>query len=443
MSKVSVIIAREYLARVKKKSFIFTTLFFPIMMAALILLPLYIANKADKNCTIYVLDDNDYFINKFHNTSKLTFVYPGDELNVLQKKCINGECDAVLHILSGSQSNQANLYYYEEPPMSLKGKITEQMDQILFDRSIVDTFHIDLQKFKVIKEVSRSSIATLQIDKNGQAEKHTVEINRIVGMICGMLIYIFVFLYSSIIMRSTIEEKTNRIAEIIVSSVKPFQFMMGKIIGVSLVGITQFVLQIIFVLVLLTGAQFVVPQLINEKQVTEMSAVTNMNTNSELISENATINTQDDIFGDISSFYTFPFKTILFSFFFYFLFGYLMYASLYAGLGSATDNETDSNQLIMPVSLPLIITFIVIMMGLGPEHTVIRWLSIIPFTSPIAMLYRLPSGVPVWEFTLSTVLLVATFIGCVWFSAKIYRIGLLSYGKKVTWAELIRWVRIR
>lgn len=440
MNKIPVIIAREFSTRFKKKSFIITTLLFPLIMATLIVLPLYIMNKTERECTIYVLDENDYFINKFQDTKKLHFKYPGEGLNSLKKRCVAGECDAILHILSGSQSNLGNLYYHEEPPMSLKGNVEEQMNKILFDKTLVDSLHVDLQKFNVIKETSRCSVSTLQIDEKGEAEARMVELNRIVGLFCGIIIYFFIFMYANQVMRSAIEEKSNRIIEIIVSSVKPFEFMMGKIVGVALVGLAQFAMQIALVFILLFGIQFAAPKLFTDTEIAS-TEVTAMGADNFGAATASLSTSQTDVFGDISAFYTFPFSTILTLFLIYFLFGYLIYASLYAAIGSATDNETDSAQLVLPISLPLVLSIVIIAMEATPNSELIRWLSIIPFTSPIGMMYRIPSGVPLWEVVLSVVLLIGTFILCVWFAGKIYRVGLLNYGKKVSWNDLFKWIK--
>lgn len=436
MSKIPIIIEREFFSRVKKKSFIITTLLMPLMLIAMIVIPVYIAQKTDKECTVFVLDENDYFLNKFENTDKVKFEYPSGEIESLKQRCIHGECDAVLHILSGSQSNQANLYYHEEPPFSLKGRVTEQMDKILFDKTLMDTFNIDLRKYEIIKQTSQSTVAAVQIDKEGQEHASMMMLNRIVGLICGVLIYFFVFMYANQVMRSAIEEKSNRIVEIIISSVKPFEFMMGKIIGVALVGIVQFAMQIALAVVLLFGVQFLLPGSFTSTTVTAPDVASATGATEAMTIQNSSL------LSDISAFYSFPFTTLIICFFIYFLFGYLIYASLFAGLGSATDNETDSNQFVLPVSLPLILTIMIISMEASAQSTLVKWLSIIPFTSPIAMLYRIPSGVPVWELALSIALLVGTFVICVWGSAKIYRTGLLMYGKKVTWKELWRWVRM-
>lgn len=429
------IISREFLVRIKKKSFIVSTLLLPVMMVVMVLLPIYLEKHNEKVCTVFVIDDNDYFLNQFHNTKKINFVYPGGELEELKSKCVNGECDAVLHILEGNQSNHANLYFYEDPPLSLKNGISEQMDEILFDRSLQKEFQIDRAQFAAVKNGSHSDIQTLQIDEGGKAKARMVEMNRIVGLVFGLLIYFFVFTYANQVMRSVIEEKSNRIMEVIVSSVKPFQFMLGKISGVALAGLLQFVLQIGLVIGLLFGVQAVSPQIFAPESAQQgVSALD--------ASGMETFNVQNDsVFENIASFYSADFTVILICFLFFFLVGYLMYASLYAGVGSTVDSESDSNQFVLPISLPLIISIVVICFGMSPQSELVWWLSMIPFTSPIAMLYRLPSGVPFWELLLSGVLLVGTFVLCVWFAARIFRVGLLTYGKKVTWKDLFMWVK--
>lgn len=437
MNKILVIISREFLTRIRKKSFIITTLLMPLIMVVLITLPVYLDKHTEKTCTVYVLDDNNYFINKFHNTSKIKFEYPSGELESLQQRCVNGDCDAVLHILGGTQSNRANLFFYKDPPLNLKNGIAEQMDEVMFDRALQQEFNVDVHRYKIIKDKSHSDIQTLQINEDGRTKEKSVEMNRLVGIAFGILIYFFVFTYANQVMRSVIEEKSNRIIEVIVSSVKPFQFMMGKIIGVALAGLTQFVAQITLIVFILFSVGSIAPQVLGG------------NSTTEILSQNgngfsgATVASNSDVFTSISNFYNIPFGTLIVCFLFFFIIGYLMYAALYAGVGSATDNETDSNQLVLPISIPLVISLIVIVSGISPQHELIRWLSFIPFTAPITMLYRIPSGVPLWELLLSGGLLLITFLLCTAFAAKIYRIGLLTYGKKITWRELIRWIRMK
>lgn len=440
MSKVPLIIAREYLARTKKKSFIITTILMPILMALLVILPVYISYKSEREVTIFVYDESDSYLNKFQNTDKMKFVYPSGDLALLQKQCIDGQCDVVLQILGGSQSNLGNLYFYHEPPISLQGNIEEQMDHIIFDKTLIDTFHIDLRKYNTIKQHSKSSLVSLQIDENGKAELSTMQLNRVVGIICGFLIYFFVYLYANQVLQSTMEEKTNRIAEIIISSVKPIQFMMGKIIGIALVGITQFLIQIVAVVLILFAVQMVTPAFFSENTLSQSELIAT-SPEMALADSGDAIFQNGELMNSISAYYSFPFSTIIICFFFYFLFGYLMYAALFAGVGSATDTETDSQQLILPISIPLLLSLIVVLSTTNMQSEWVRWLSIIPFTSPVAMMFRLPSGVPVWELTVSMVLLLVFWILSLWFSAKVYRTGILMYGKKTTWKELWKWFK--
>lgn len=437
MKKILVIISREFLTRIRKKSFIITTLLMPLIMVVLIMVPIYLEKHTDKTCTVYVLDESNYFINRFHNTSKIKFEYPSGEMKDLQQQCVDGKCDAVLHILGGTQANRANLYFYKDPPLNLKNGIAEQMDEVMFDRALQQEFNVDMVRYKIIKESSHSDIQTLQINEDGRTKEKSVEVNRLVGIACGILIYFFVFTYANQVMRSVIEEKSNRIIEVIVSSVKPFQFMTGKIVGVALAGLTQFVAQVSLILFIIFVMGTFAPQVLGGNSTTEILSQNGSGFTS------ATVASNGDVFSSISNFYNIPFGTLIVCFLFFFIIGYLMYAALYAGVGSATDNETDSNQLVLPISIPLVISLIVIVSGISPQHELIRWLSFIPFTSPIAMLYRIPSGVPLWELLLSGGLLILTFLLCTAFAAKIYRIGMLTYGKKVSWRELMRWVRMR
>lgn len=442
MNKIGLIISREYFTRVTKKSFIIVTLLTPILMAALIMVPVIIALNSEKEVKVFVTDENDYFINKFADSKKVHFMYPNGDVEMLKQQCIAGECDAVLQILGGSQSNQANLYFYEEPPMSLKGNIQEQMDKINFDKTLIDTFRVDLKKYEQIKLTSQTSIAALQIDEMGKAQASSMELNRIIGIICGIMICTFVFMYASQVLRSVLEEKTNRIIEVIVSSVKPFQFMMGKIIGVALVGITQFALQVGAIFIILIAVQAFIPRTMLQSEMVPTEIVNNMSDNAFNVNVASNIPQTNSIFNDISTFYNFPFSTMIICFLFYFIFGYLVYASLFAGIGSAVDNETDSQQFILPVTIPLYLPLVLISsMANAPQNGIIWWLSMIPLTSPVAMIFRIPSGVPLWELITSMFLLVAFFVFCVWASAKIYRTGILMYGKKITWRELWKWIR--
>lgn len=441
MNKTLLIIAREYLTRVRKKSFIILTLLGPLLMAALIIVPVYVATKSERDAKILVVDDNDYYINRFTDTEHLHFSYQSGDIEELKMKCVNSEYDAVLHILGGSQSTKLNLYYGEEPPMSLRENIESQMNKLVFDRTVKDSLHVDPKKFDEIKEYSRVSIVTLQLDENGEEKESFADMNRMIGLICGFLIYMFIFMFSSQVLRGVLEEKTNRIVEVLISSVKPFQLLMGKIVGVALVGLTQFVLWVMLTFVIVGGVQLAAPSVFGASTPSiEVTAPAGAAQVQEMAG--APTVAEPSLFQQLFDFYPFSFMQLIICFLFYFLFGYLIYASLFAAVGSAVDNETDSNQFTLPITIPLLLTIMLIVpIAESPNGSLSWWLSMIPLTSPVAMLIRLPSGVPFTDLLLSMVLLVAFFLFSVWFAAKVYRVGILMYGKKITYRDLLKWLK--
>lgn len=441
MNKTLLIIAREYLTRVRKKSFIILTLLGPLLMAALIIVPVYVATKSERDAKILVVDDNDYYINRFTDTEHLHFSYQSGDIEELKMKCVNSEYDAVLHILGGSQSTKLNLYYGEEPPMSLRENIESQMNKLVFDRTVKDSLHVDPKKFDEIKEYSRVSIVTLQLDENGEEKESFADMNRMIGLICGFLIYMFIFMFSSQVLRGVLEEKTNRIVEVLISSVKPFQLLMGKIVGVALVGLTQFVLWVMLTFFIVGGVQLAAPSVFGVSTPSIEAAAPAGATQVQEMAGAPTV-AEPSLFQQLFDFYPFSFTQLIICFLFYFLFGYLIYASLFAAVGSAVDNETDSNQFTLPITIPLLLTIMLIVpIAESPNGSLSWWLSMIPLTSPVAMLIRLPSGVPLTDLLLSMVLLVAFFLFSVWFAAKVYRVGILMYGKKITYRDLLKWLK--
>ena len=436
------IISREYLTRVKKKTFIIMTILGPLLMAALIILPVYLASKSQRTMKVMVIDDNDLFINRFQDTPKTTFTYRSGDINQLKQYALSsGEYDAVLYILESTQSLKSILYFYEDPPTSFRSQIEGQMDRILFDQIMKDTFNIDPKKFDIIKTTTRATLCMIQIDEKGNEKEGFTELNRIAGMICGVLIYMFIFMFASQVLRGVLEEKTNRIVEVLLSSVKPMELMMGKIVGVAMVGLTQFVLWILFTLFIVVGVNVINPQFFSKDTMEQMPA---MNEQALLptVENTASLQQPESMMQLIDGFYNLSFFAIIFSFLYFFLFGYLLYAALYAGVGSAVDNETDSNQFTFPITIPLLLTIIMLVpISENPNGSLAWWFSMIPFTSPVGMLIRLPSGVPMWELILSMSILLVTFLLSVWVAAKIYRTGVLMYGKKITYRELWKWLR--
>lgn len=443
MGKVRLIIAREYLTRVKKLSFVIMTLLGPILMAALIIVPVYIANKNQKKVNVVVVDDNYIFINSFKNSKSVTFSYQPGDINTIKREALSsGEYDAVLHIVRSSSASRANLYYHKEPPMNLRTNIENQLDKLLFDKVLQDTFQIDPKKFESIKAGAKSHVSMIQTDEEGNAKKHFAGLNRFLGIVLGFAIYIFIFMYSSQVLRSVLEEKTNRIVEVLLSSVKPIQLMLGKIVGVALVGLTQFLLWLAFTAFIIGAITLAKPDLFTGA-VPENDIPTNMAMPGMEDLDLSMLMAQGQGIGEvIETFYGISFTQIILMFLFYFIFGYLLYAALFASIGSAVDNEADSNQFTMPVTIPLILTIVMIVpMADDPSGSLAWWFSMIPFTSPVGMLVRLPSGVPLPELLLSMGLMIGTFILSLWFAAKIYKTGILMYGKKITYRDLFKWLK--
>jgi ABC-2 type transport system permease protein len=246
------------------------------------------------------------------------------------------------------------------------------------------------------------------------------------------------------VLRGVLEEKTNRIIEVLISSIKPIQLMLGKIVGVALVGLTQFVAWIVLTFILIMSVQFAAPNLlVNDSNKIKSTMQMSVGENTNLLPHNTKIIiTQNSLIEQIQSYFNFSFSTLLLCFLFYFIIGYLIYASLYASVGAAVDVETDSQQFLLPITIPLLLTIMLIMpISEDPNGTLALWMSMIPLTSPVAMLVRLPAGVPYHELFISMGLCVLFFFCCVWFASKIYRIGILMYGKKTTWKDLGKWLK--
>jgi ABC-2 type transport system permease protein len=445
MNKIKLIIAREYLTRVKKKSFIIMTILAPLFFAGIMIVPAVITKKAmesQKQMNILVIDENEFFINKLEDHALNVFTYRSGEVNEYKKEIFAGTYDAILHIIKGSAALQANLYYEKDPPMRFVSGLESQLDKQLFDKLLMDTFNIQPKLFEQYKQTTQANITSIKIDEQGNEKTSFALVSKIVGMVCGLIIYFLIFLFAQQVLRGVLEEKTSRIVEVLISTVKPVQLMFGKIIGVAMVGLTQFILWIILTLILMVGVQFAAPNLLaGDTTILQ----TRMETQIETLptaDDVAQLTAQNSIFEQVQNYFNFSFSTLLLCFLFYFIFGYLIYASLFAAVGSAVDTETDSQQFVLPVTIPLILTIVLLMpISEAPNDSLAVWMSMIPLTSPVAMLIRLPSGVPLYELLASMALCVIFFLFCVWFAAKIYRIGILMYGKKTTWKDLGKWLK--
>ncbi|MDR0970260.1 MAG: ABC transporter permease [Lentimicrobiaceae bacterium] len=438
MNKIGIIIQREYLTRVRKPSFIIMTFLGPILMAGLMLMPALLAIfSSSSKKSIAVLDETHWFKDKFESDEDYTFVYfENESVDNLKARVQQGIFDGLLYIPMTELSvpSRAEMISKKQLPMSLKRHIQTAMKKEIESEKL-HASGIDPDIINSIR--SDVSISIVRLDEDGGERETYAEVNYAISFILAIIIYFAIFTFASSVMRGVIEEKTNRIVEVIISSVKPFQLMMGKIIGLGLVGITQFVLWIILTFVIYIG--------FSSLMLPSVDPQTLLASESSLISEQlSTLPEMTD--GYLSKVFeiihSINFTNIIVCFFIYFIGGYMLYASVFAAIGSAVDNETDSQQFILPFTLPMIAALVVSNLIIdNPDGTVAFWFSIIPFTSPITMLMRLPFDVPFWELVLSVSLLVATFIFMTWISAKVYRTGVLMYGKKITYKELFKWLR--
>lgn len=434
--KIGIIIQREYLTRVKKRSFIIITFLAPLFFAALMFLPVILmesSEKFDEKRTIAVCDESKMFYGKLENTEVNTFLYIDNDIDEAKELVKNGDYDGVLYIPATTLSvpTNAEIYSMKQLPMSLTSHIRSSMKQVVEHQKLLAS-GID----PAIVKASATSINVQQIkmsEKDGTEQKSFGEFEFILGIFLALIIYMVIFVFGGQVMRGVIEEKTNRIVEVIISSVKPFELMMGKIIGVALVGLTQFLLWAVLTLAISGIASSFLPTpevfsagTVMSEQITEMAEAESSSALTEVFEVINSIN----------------FKDILWCFLLYFIGGYFLYSALFAAVGSAVDSETDTQQFATPISLMLIIPMICSsLIANAPDSSLALWMSMIPFTSPVGMMLRIPFGVPIWQIAVSVTILFATFILFTWFASKVYRTGILMYGKKVSWKEIFRWIK--
>ncbi|MEX0986474.1 MAG: ABC transporter permease [Bacteroidales bacterium] len=456
MNKISLIIKREYLTRVRKKSFIIMSIVGPLLFAALMVLPALLANLEDKEVKNIAVIDESLVLTSYAN-GKLVSVIPETEflkfsalddvdLKVLQENFANTGYYAVLFIPSNIlNSERAILYSDKQPSLDVSSHIRNAMEKEIENMKLIANDIENLEQ--ILQEIETNiKVSNIKWTKSGEAKKSNTGLVMGIGYASGLLVYMFIFIYGSMVMRGVIEEKTSRIVEVIVSSVRPFQLMMGKIIGVGLVGLTQFVIWVVFTGVLVVGASAVFgTQMQQNTPVEQLSGNELFSQQAEASEAMEEFTGNDDFLLDImGSFESIEPGKILIAFLFFFLFGFLMYGSLFAIIGSAVDNETETQQFMLPVTLPLILG-IVLMANVmnNPDGPLAFWFSMFPLTSPVIMMVRMPFDVPVWELLLSAFLLIITILGAIWMAGKIYRTGILMYGKKVTYKELWKWLRYR
>lgn len=441
---ISVIIAREYKTRVQKKSFLVITFLGPILFAALCLLPsLIMVFAKDSEQKVAVLDESGFVSAYLENNDQVTY-YPFENVGEeqLQAKVLQGDVDSYLMI--GAPDSTLNvpvkMASTKSISMDLKEAVTRQIEDAVEDARMS---HTGIENLREIMASIKPDvdIKTAKFNESGDEAKTSTEITMIISMVLAMIIYMFISMFSGMVMNSVIEEKSSRVVEVLISSVKSTELMFGKIIGVAGVALTQFLLWIVLTAVLLgIGGSIMGVEKISQSA-SEVAAAETMGMTESMAPAFTTGNADiDEILVAVQSI---NFTEILITFFVFFILGYLLYASLFAAIGSAADNEADTQQLQIPVTIPLLLAFFIgIYAFKAPESQVVFWGSMIPFTSPIVMLARIPNGdVAVWELAVSIGLLLVTFVALAWASAKIYKVGILMYGKKNSFKDLWRWLR--
>lgn len=411
MNKILLIIQREYITRVRKKSFIVMIFVVPALILGMgFILALVGKNSQEisNEQTIKVIDQSSFFAGKFQNIKNLKFQTSNKSVEVLKQEASNNENLSLLVIHKKyTAKDSVEIISKRKPLIIVLNEVEKQLNQISITHNLIE-HHIDPAVLRNVK--SDISLNSIEITKTGD-NKTNIGANIAISISCAILIYLSLFIYGAQVMRGVIEEKTSRIIEVIISSVKPFQLMLGKIIGVGLVGLTQF------------GA-WIILSIVSTK-----------------IAGHTLATSPGSLFSAMQVLQTIQFGPILFYFLFYFLTGYLLYSALFAAVGSAVDSETETQQFMFPITLPLLFTYLlsVTVLFQAPDSPLAVWLSIIPFTAPVAMMVRIPFDPAPWQIALSMSLMVIGFLFTTYFAARIYRVGVLMYGKKASYKELVKW----
>lgn len=441
MNKINLIIQREYLTRVKKKSFIIMSIVGPLLFAALMIVPIWLALENDDSQNVEVIDETGMFINQLENTDEVNFNYEFRSLKDAKEDLTNedGKYTAVLHIpkVVVTHPKTVQIFYKDKPKRSSIKHMRSEIANTIEGKKLQDLYNLSFDEVSGLRP--NVEIIVNKIDESGKSEEQSDALASGLGMGGAFIIYMFIFIFGVQVMRGVIEEKTSRIVEVIISSVKPFQLMMGKIIGIALVALTQIGLWVVLSSALYMGATAFFGNELKDVQKNRIEQIESMSPDSV---ESAETSESTNMMASIQEkMNTINFPLVIGCFIFFFIGGYLLYGSLFAAVGSAVDNETDTQQFMMPITIPLILGIVMAQVVMeNPDGALAFWASIIPFTSPIVMMVRIPFGVDTWEVLLSMALLIITFIGTTWMAAKIYRTGILMYGKKPTFREIGKWI---
>ncbi|HWY10872.1 MAG TPA: ABC transporter permease [Bacteroidia bacterium] len=443
MGKIGLIIKREIMAKLRSKAFVVMTFLGPLLFAGFIMIMFY-ATKADKTeQNILVVDETQFFKDKLSGNDYISFTYSSKKLEDALTDLYKSDKSSILYIpnnLIDGAGGATKIFYKKTPGFAVQTYVKSQIEKIVYEYKLKannidpDIIHNAKQSVKLIME---------KVNENGERAESLSDVASISGFLSGAFMFIFILIYGMMVFRSVMEEKTNRIVEIIISSVKPTQLMLGKILGIAILGILQFVTMSLLTIGLTTILSMTVLKDVQkdftkfqkqQEQVFKNGATADLDNMDKM---------QDKLeaFDAIEKVRRLNFLEIGICFLFYFIGGYLFYSSLLAAIGSAVDTEADSQQFMMPIMLPLMAGYLIaVNMMMNPEGNLAIWGSMIPFTSPIVMMARIPNGVPLWQILASLGILYASFFGTVWLAGKIYRTGILMYGKKTSWREISKWI---
>ncbi len=431
MNKILLVIQREYVTRVLKKSFWISSLLAPVLITAIYAIPIWLAMKDKEQKQIAIFDQSHLLKSADLQDKELVFTFTNVPEQVYKTQFAKSGYDAFVSIPVDVLANPKGVHIYSSKNIGLNLK--ESIERLIQNKVRQELMYKAGISAKVYEDTQVDIASeTITVSENGGETSSSSAGAMILAGIMGLILYVTLLLYGSQVMNGVIEEKSNRIIEVIISSVKPYQLMLGKIIGVGLVGLTQFLLWI----VLTIGLTQVTGKIYTSK------AKATIAVDQGKASADISKAMQDSPMGEVTKVLeSTNIPLILVAFLFYFFVGYLLYSSLFAAIGSAVESATEAQQFTFIVMIPIILSFLLAQYTMqDPDSTVAFWASIIPFTSPINMMVRLPYGVPVWELVLSMSLLVVGFLACSWISARIYRVGILMYGKKATWKELSKWL---
>ena len=450
MNKILLVIQREYLTRVKKPSFWVLTIVVPILLAGVYAIPIILASRPIEHAHVLLVDDTGLFQGQFRSGRDITYHEAGSIDYARRELQQHDSLDAIVYIPARETTlpRDAYLYYRSDAPsLTVQTDAQNQLQEILRNSILLDVHGLTPEDYALLT----STHIKLRPQDIETGRDGFLQVKIVVGVLLAFLVFMAVFMFGSQVMRGVMEEKTSRIVEVIVCSVKPFQLMMGKVVGIGLVGLTQFALWVLLSGIAVVGVQASNADLFQQATAhqTEIAskgteATTQYEAEQARAAEYEAGQGIDNSVKELIEGLTgINFAMLIVLFVFYFVFGYLLYASLFAAAGSLVDNETDSQQFTLPMTVPLILTLLLMPAMVGqPSGSLSVWLSIIPFTSPVAMLMRIPFGVPVWQVAVSMLLLLITFPLCIWAAAKVYRSAILRYGQKASWRDVWRVLRI-